>query len=238
MSLVGPSGSGKSYLIYQLLKNGSFYPAFDKIFYFYQHYQPLYDQMTAEIRNLEFVACLDFEMINSLPNDGTNYLIIFDDSCEEITKSKDFEKIATAGRHKKINCIYVKHNLFHKSPLGRDAELQNTHIVLFKSPRDVQQIGVLAKQLGLGKQLVEWYAESTREAYGHLMIDLSPKTPDTLRFCTNSSSFPATFFLPNSSARITEINDQQTKLLYSEALFRIQTQSPENCPTELFQGTN
>ena len=194
--------------------------------------------MIRKIPNLEFVLCLDFEIINSLPNDGTNYLIIFDDSCDEITKTKEFEKIATAGRHKKVNCIYVKHNLFHKSPIGRDAELQNTHIVLFKSPRDVQQIGVLAKQLGLGKQLVDWYNASTRTSYGHLMIDLRPRTPDGLRFCTDSTSFPATFFLPNSSARITEIDDQQTKLLYSEAFHRTRTKPTENCPPKLFQGTD
>ena len=42
ISLVGPSGSGKSHLIFDWLKIGTFQPAFDKNFYFYQHYQPLY----------------------------------------------------------------------------------------------------------------------------------------------------------------------------------------------------
>ena len=80
----------------------------------------------------------------------------------------------------------MKHKLFHKSPLERDAELQTTHIIFLKLPRDVQQIGFLAKHLGLGKHLVEWYTESTRQAYGHLIIDHSLRTPETLRFCTNS----------------------------------------------------
>ena len=47
----------------------------------------------------------------------------------------------------------MKHNLFHQSRLGRDIELKNTHIVLFKSPRDVLQINILIQQLGLGSQL-------------------------------------------------------------------------------------
>ena len=42
ISLVGPSGSGKSHLIFDWLKIGTFQPKFDKVFYFYQHYQPLY----------------------------------------------------------------------------------------------------------------------------------------------------------------------------------------------------
>ena len=32
----------------------------------------------------------------------------------------------------------------------QDDELQSTHIVLFKSPRDVLQINTLSQQLGLG----------------------------------------------------------------------------------------
>ena len=42
MSLVGPSDSGKTYLIHEWLKVGTFQPKFDK-FFFYQHPQPLYD---------------------------------------------------------------------------------------------------------------------------------------------------------------------------------------------------
>ena len=34
ISLVGPSGSGKSYLIFEWLKIGTFQPKFDKIFLF------------------------------------------------------------------------------------------------------------------------------------------------------------------------------------------------------------
>ena len=33
--------------------------------------------------------------------------------------------------------IYIQHNFFHQSKLGRDVALQNTHNVLFKSPRDL-----------------------------------------------------------------------------------------------------
>ena len=62
------------------------------------------------------------------------YLLIFDDSCEEISSFKEFAKIATAGRHKGLSTVYIKHNLCHQSRLGRDIELQNAHIVLFKSP--------------------------------------------------------------------------------------------------------
>ena len=66
---------------------------------------------------------------------------MFDDSCEEISKSKQFVKVATAGRHRGLNTIYIEHNLFHQSKLGRAVELKKTtHTVYFKSPRDVLHI--------------------------------------------------------------------------------------------------
>ena len=67
-------------------------------------------------------------------------LLIFDDFSEELLKSKEFTRIATAGRHLGLHVLYIKHILFHKSPIGRDVELQLTHIVLFQSPRDINQI--------------------------------------------------------------------------------------------------
>ena len=85
------------------------------------------------------------------------YLLIFDNSCEEISKSKAFVDIVTAWRYRGLSTIYIKQNLFHQSKLGGDVELQNTHIVLFKSSCDVMQVTTLSTQLGLGSELVDWY---------------------------------------------------------------------------------
>ena len=40
-------------------------------------------------------------------------LLVFDDSCEEKYNDIDFVKLATAGRHKGLDVIYIKHSLFH-----------------------------------------------------------------------------------------------------------------------------
>ena len=196
ISLVGPSETGKSQLIYRWLKIGTLQPKFDKFSFFYQHSQPLYDVMQKEIENLEFVRGVNFESIDSIKNNGTKFLLIFDNACEKIRNSKAFFDIATAGRHWGVSTIYIKHNLFHKSKLGRDVDLQNTHIVLFKSPRDVMQVTTLSTQLGLGSELVDWYREATSVPFGHLLIDLSPRTDDRLRYCTNTGSIPSKFYIP------------------------------------------
>ena len=151
--------------------------------------------MQKEVETLEFVRGVNFEFIDSLTNNGTNYLLNFDDCCEEICKLKTFVDIATAGRHRSLSTLYIKHNLFHQSKLGRDVELQNTHFVPFKSPRDVMQVTTLSTQLGFVSELVDWYPDATSVPFGHLLIELSPRTDERLRYCTNTGSIPSSFYI-------------------------------------------
>ena len=109
ISLVGPGESKKPQLIYQWLKNDTFQPKFDENLIFHQHFQPLYDVTLREIENIEFVQGVKLDLIDSLDNNGTNYLLIFDESCQEICNSRDFEKIAAAGRHRPLSTLYIKH---------------------------------------------------------------------------------------------------------------------------------
>ena len=79
--------------------------------------------MQKEIKNHEFVQGVNFEFTDSLKNNGTKNLLIFDNFCEEICNSNAFVDIATAGRHWGLRTIYITHNFLHQSKLGRDVEL-------------------------------------------------------------------------------------------------------------------
>ena len=217
ISLIGPCDSGKTYLIHEWLNVGTFQPKLDKICFFNQHPQPLYDVMQKKTDNLEFVQGVDFEFINSLKNNGTKYLLIFDDSCAEICNPKELADIATTGRHRGHSTIYIKHNLFHQSKVGRDVELQNTLIVFLKSPRDVHQVASLSVhvQLRFGAALVDWYRDATSVPFGHLLIDLSPRTGDRLRYCTNSENIPSKIYVSDNLKHMKYSDDQHTKSLYS-----------------------
>ena len=153
---------------------------------------------------------------------------------------KDFVKIANTGRHKGLRTICIKHNFFHQSRLGRDIELQNTRIVLFKSPRDVLQINTLSQQLALGSQLKDWHTKATSIPYGHLPIDLTPKTVDSLRFCTNSGSIPSIFFLPQHKQQTTFLSDEHTTSLYSDnvpKLLQIQKNLPKKFSKRIYSAS-
>ena len=216
MSVVGPSGSGKTRLIFKMLASPTtFKPALGKIYYFYKEYQPLFKEMQDKIEDIEFLPCLEFEMIKNLEN----CLLVFDDSCEEIYQEKEFVKLAVSGRHKKVNCIFVKHNLFHQSKWSRTIDLNTTHIILFKSPRDVQQIDVFGRQLNKTEFIRDCYKKATSEPFGHFMIDFDPRTSDSLRYCSNiMGPGPMDFYIPPSLAKETPLTNEREKLAYTEAL--------------------
>ena len=216
MSVVGPSGSGKTRLIFKMLASPTtFKPALGKIYYFYKEYQPLFKEMQDKIEDIEFLPCLEFEMIKNLEN----CLLVFDDSCEEIYQEKEFVKLAVSGRHKKVNCIFVKHNLFHQSEWSRTIDLNTTHIILFKSPRDVQQIDVFGRQLNNTEFIRDCYKKATSEPFGQFMIDFDPRTSDSLRYCSNIvGPGPTDFYIPPSLAKETPLTNEREKLAYTEAL--------------------
>ena len=194
--------------------------------------------MQKEIENLEFVQGVNFEFIDSLKINGTKYLLKFDDSCEEICNSKAFVDIATAGRHRGLSTISTKHNFFHQSKLGTDVELQNTHI-LFKSPRDVMQVTSLAAQLGLGSELVDWYRDEASVPFGHLLIDLSPRKDDRLRYCTNTGSIPSKLYIRERLKQSKILDDEHTNLstlqVFQSLSRKCKSHFLQSCPKEFIR---
>ena len=174
-----------------------------------------------------------FEFIDSLKNNGTKYLLIFDDSCEEICNSEEFVDIATAESIRGLSTIYIKHNLFHHSKLGRDVELQKPHIVLFKTPRDVMQVTIFSTKLGLGSELFDWYRDATSVPFGHLLIDLSSRTDDRLRYCTNTGSISSKIYIPDRLKQSIFFDDEPTKSLYSPTVPIIFPQMQKSFPSFL-----
>ena len=178
MSGVGPSGSGKTRLISSMLTSKTFYFRFEKFYYIYGDFQLDFKEVEKKM-NIEFINCLDFEMIKTLQD----CLLIFDVSFEEIYQEKDFVRTSVSGIHKGIHCVFVKRNLFHQSRWSRTIDLNTTHNILFNSRRYSQQTQFFGKQLNKVNFLKECYTKAVPEPHGHLLIDLDSKTKECLRFC-------------------------------------------------------
>ena len=158
-------------------------------------------------------------------------MLNFDDCCGNICTSKAFVDIATAGTHRYLSTIYIKRNLFHQSKLGRDVELQNNQIVRFKSLQDVMQVTTLNTQLGPCSELVDWYRDATSVPFGHLLIDLSPRTDDRLRYSTNTGFIPSKFYIPDRLKQSKNLDDEHTKSLHSPSVPIIFPQMQKSFPS-------
>ena len=142
--------------------------------------------------------------------------------------------IPITGRHRGLSTIYNDHNLFQQSKLGRE-ELQNTHIALFKSPRDQMQVNMLSAQLGLRSELVYWYRDATSVSYGHLLIELSPRTDDRLRYCTNPGSIHSKLYSSERLKHLKSLDDEHTKSLYSPSVQIVFPQMQQSFPSVLLK---
>ena len=80
------------------------------------------------------------------------------------------------------------------------------------------QVTTLSTQLGLGSELVDWYRDVTSVPFGHLLIELSPRTDDRLCYCTNSGSVPSKFYVPDCLKHLGTLDDEHTKSLYSPSV--------------------
>ena len=129
--------------------------------FFYKDTQPiLRDELNARRNQKEFVKFNGFDRLRNIEN----FLLVFDESCEEIYNDKEFVKLATAGRHKGLNVNYFKHSFFQQSQWSRSFDLNTSHVILFKSPRNLQQFNHLGRQLNAPKFLPQSYELATRTA--------------------------------------------------------------------------
>ena len=90
-------------------------------------------------------------------------------------------------------------------------DLKFSHIILFKSPQDVQQLDLLRRQLNVSKFLGSCCELATRDSFGHLLINLDPHTSDCLRYCSNTTRPGPAVFLPVTKAENTPITNEKRK---------------------------
>ena len=94
--LIGaPSQSGKTHLVYNILKNNEkiIKPKVSKFIYCYTEWQPLYEKMVVEIKNSNFIKGLpEFEILE-------NSILILDDLMSEVVENK--KALFTVGSHQK-----------------------------------------------------------------------------------------------------------------------------------------
>jgi len=174
----GPSMSGKSHFILNIIKRADefFDRKPDRIVDAYGSWQPAFEQ----VKNVEFVSGMDGLMSVSF-NPKFNNLLILDDLMEELSNDKKASTLFTRDmHHKNVTVFFIVQNLFKQGRSMRDVSLNCQVLVLFNSPRDVEQIKVLQRQTGI-KSLEEAYTAAIKDRYGFLVVNLQAHISSNLR---------------------------------------------------------
>ena len=178
MLVVGPSGSGKSVLVNNLIQNRDTLldRKYSKVVWCYGIWQDFYET-------------LPYTMHEGPPSqeilDAGNMILVVDDmmnSAQDLMAAV-FTK---TSHHKNICCIFLTQNLFVKGVHSRTISLNAHYLILMKNSRDRAQISHLARQVypNNSRFLVDSYNDATAKPYSYLMLDFKQETPENLRVVT------------------------------------------------------
>ena len=179
----GPTGSGKTYLVRDMLRfNRDIFAGFNElsVLWCYEQWQNLYS---------EAIEGLKIEYFDGLPDQACleekrPSLVVVDDLMTELAGDKKMTNLFTKGsHHMNISVLFIVQNLFYNAKEMRTININTNYFILLKNPRDKTQIECLSKQMFPGTKgfLRDAFVEATTKPYGYLLIDCKSDTPDILR---------------------------------------------------------
>jgi len=200
--LSGPSSSGKTYFLYQLLSNLTEYfnAVITDVYIFYVYNQELYAKIDA-ISNLhvQFIKNISEDVINEILTTNLRpKLFIFDDLMTDLNDTV-LKLFCRGAHHTNTSIVAVMQNIFFTGKHQRTISLNSQYIILFKSPRDIRQVSILASQIMPNdtKYFMSAYKKAVLEKiYSYLLIDLHPLTPSVLRLKSNIFNKYISVWLP------------------------------------------
>jgi hypothetical protein len=199
--------SCKTVWVKSLLENAQtiISPAPQPIIWCNGQWQPSYFDIMRTMPGIEFNQGIPDDIDNADYLDvSQRNLIVLDDLMAQSGKDKRISDLFTKGsHHRNLSIIYIVQNIFHQGKEMRKFSLTAHYIVLFKSPRDIQQISMLARQINPGKaqEFMRSYEDASSRPHGYLVLDLRPTTDDQQRLKTNILPGEIAKFLHKQSYR-------------------------------------
>ena len=176
--VAGPTMSGKTEWTKRLVRGGHAFvdtPISD-VNLCYGQWQNGYEELKPYVRFVE--GLVDAEDLNP----SHPHLVVIDDLMDSGDKriQNFFTKVC---HHLNTSCLYLVQNLFNQGKGHRTCSINSQYMVVFKNPRECQQIAHLSRQMypGESKVMTEAFRDATQEPYSYLFIDMKPTTHDALR---------------------------------------------------------
>ena len=183
MMVVGPSQSGKTHFVQQLLTHKCINYLEKKplrVYWFYNQWQPSYDDIQRALKKkIQFTQGIP-ELSDDLHEirPENNNILVFDDLMSQATDSPVVSKLFTQGRHRNASVILLLQNMFPKGKFNTDISRNALYKVLFRSPGDRKQIDIMAEQTFAKDRphFMKAYTQETEKPFGYIVLDNHPRT--------------------------------------------------------------
>ena len=190
---IAPSQAGKTYLIRQILENNHItYPETlkkIKIKWFYGQWQKNYEDMQKSLGNkIKFCQGLPkYKEDLSDIDPRFNNIIVLDDLMDLAKDSPIVAKLFTQGRHRNASVLLLLQNAFPKGKYNTDISRNAQYIIMFGSPSDRKQIGIVAERVFDKNRnaFMDAYNKITSVPYRYVVIDNKPDTPSDRQVLTD-----------------------------------------------------
>ena len=178
--IAGPSSSGKSTFVYNVLKNAGqlFKDPPKRIYFCFNVNQPLYEDMKRDIPEIEFFEGIPTKEVLEtwLMQEPGHKMLILDDLMSEASTSTSISDVfCKYSHHMHYSCWLIVQNLFNGGKLFRTISLNSHYFIIFKNRRDEMQVRTLGRQIFGGdvNYYLQAYKMATDVRYGYILIDLS-----------------------------------------------------------------
>ena len=184
MCVVGPSHSGKTTFVLELLENRQeiFDCQTNRVIWCFGIYQR---ELNVKLQRKGYQLHSGIVNVSEIqPYD----IIVLDDLLNESKNSQDVTAMFTrAAHHKPCFIIFIMQNLFPPGKEARTRSLNTHYYCIFKNPRDKSQIEFLARQISPrnSKGILQIFESATEKPHSYLFLDFTQECPDEFRFRSN-----------------------------------------------------
>ena len=149
----------------------------------------MYKELQRSILGIEFVKGIPSNIGDDKFFDlSVRNMLVIDDLMSDATKDSRICDLFTKGsHHRNLSVLCLLQNLYYQGRENRTMSLNSHYLILFKNPRDLQQINVLGRQMypNNGDRLLDAFRKATEQPHGYLLVDLKQDTPDDRRLRPN-----------------------------------------------------
>ena len=146
------------------------HPTTDRIVCCYRHWKKLYNKLRMHDPSIRWQQILPNSVLEKLEDT----IVVVDDLMEARMNDATLMSMFTEGSHHRNTIVFIVQKFTHQGRRSRSLNLNTQYLVLYKTPRYIQQIKTIAQQMYPTdwRRFLAYFEAETSRPYGKVIIEL------------------------------------------------------------------